>query len=777
MRTKCTRYVSSLLTLASAIAATQAVAQTAEPVPKQDEAAAKPIVEEIIVTAQRRNQSVNDVPATITAVAGDQLAARGVREFSDISTLAANVQIVGSYGGGNAVPNITIRGVGTSDFNDNNTSPAGVYIDEVYLVSPTMLSFGLFDLERVEVLKGPQGTLYGRNTTAGAVSIFSKRPGSKFEADGRIAYEEYNRFTIAGGAGGPVSDTLGIRVSGTGDFGGGWAFNRVSGKTENDRDYWALRGVARWQPNADISIIATVHGGRDRSELGQYQHGGLLDPVTGNICAAALAGRLLDNGCVDILGYADTDRNRSAGDYNVRPLTRYNSLGGSLRAEIDLGGVTVTSVSAYERLTGFRIDESDASPNRLVETRYATRVNQLSQELRLSFATGKIDWIVGGYYGYDTIVGDNDYDILRDLRPSFATIPGIVPSGFLPLGVDASGAAAAFFNSSFRQRTEAVAGFAHGIWELSPGLRFQAGLRYTSESKRFRTTTRYVESAADLAAYGLAADGTILNVPDSRTFSRLTWTAGISYEPASDMLLYSTVSNGFKSGGFNGGLLLQPEAAVPYNQEVITAYEIGGKFGLFDRRLQLNGSFFYYDYRDLQVFQLVNTGALPVQILTNAANARVYGIDAEARARLGGGITLRASAGFLSTKFVDANIAGVDRSGQQFTNSPKFSFSGGADYERLIGSSAQLRLSVNARYQTRQLIEDEFAPIFQQAYWIVDPRIAIGDVDDRWEFAVFARNVFNVRPITTALSLDDFGLAEVSIAPPRRVGASLSFRF
>lgn len=755
-----------------------------------------PNTNEIIVTAQKRSQSINDVAATISAVSGEQLQDAGAVEFRDLEALSTNVNIQGAYGGGGSNPNITIRGVGLSDFNDNNSSPAGVYVDEVYLVSPTMLSFGLFDLERVEVLKGPQGTLYGRNTTAGALNFHSRKPTGELSAQAQVSYEQFDRVTMQGGVGGPLSDTFGLRVAATGDFGGGYMLNRVSGKKENDRNNWAARAVAKWEPSADLTVLTIVHLGRDKSELGHYQHGALLDPVTGQICADALAGKLLNNSCVDIAGYSDTDNNRSQGDYNLRPVTRYNSFGTSTRIDWNLGGVDLTSVTAYEELDGFRVDESDGSPNVMVETRYAVNVKQFSQELRLALNFGRLDLIVGGYAGRDTIRGNNDYDILGVFRPTFATLPGVPLSGFLPLGVDPSGAFAARLNSSFRQRTTALAAFAHGIWEISPGLKFQAGLRYTDEEKSFKTRTIYEESAADLAAFGLSADGIIidlptdgatLGIPGKKSFNRLSWTTGLSYEPNNDLLFYGTVSSGFKSGGFNGGLILNAVEGTPYEQENLTAYEVGSKLSLFDRSVQLNGSFFYYDYADLQVFQLVNTGGVPVQILTNAADAEIYGLDAEANIMLSDRLELRFGIGALSDKFKNAILSGIDRSGDRLVGSPRFSFTGGMHYTVSLPSVGSLKAQLLARYQSSEIYENfeiqdaagnpDVLPLKQKGYWTVDPRISIETFDGRWEFAIFAKNLFNVRPIAGALNLSDFGFAEVFVGPPRRIGASLSFSF
>lgn len=773
------------------------VLHTTVPVMAQSESASDPLIlKEIVVTAQKRAQSVNTVAATISAITGDQLKKANAYELRDLESLSTNVNIQGGFGGGSSNPSISIRGVGLADFNDNNSSPAGVYVDEVYLVSPTMLSFGLFDLERIEVLKGPQGTLYGRNTTAGALNFSSRKPRDVLEAQGQLNVEQFGRFTFQAGVGGPLSDNFGLRIAGTGDFGGGFQRNRLSGENENDRNYWALRAVSSWDVTPDLKILTIVHGGLDKSELGHYQHGALLDPATGAVCAQALSGQLLNNNCVDIAGYSDTDNDLSVGDYNVNPVTRYSSLGTSTRVDWTAGSTEITSVTAYEQLDGFRVDESDASPNQIVETRYDVNVQQFSQELRASFKTGALAWITGAYFGVDTIRGNNDYNVLGVFRPVFATMPGVPTSGFLPLGIDPDGAFAANFNSRFRQKTTAIAAFVHGTWAIRADLKLQAGLRYTDENKSFATRSTYAESANDLAAYGLPSNGVIVdlpadgaaeNVPGSKRFRRLSWTTGISYEPNRGTLVYGTISNGFKSGGFNGGLIFTPVEGRPFNQEVITAYEIGSKLSLFNRRAQINSSLFYYDYNDLQVFQVINTGGVPVQVLTNAADAEIYGIDAEIDIALTKRLDLKGGLGLVSAKLKRAVLNGIDRSGSPFSNTPQFTFSGTLRHSIPIKSIGNLSTQIIAKYQSSEIVElfevlnssgnRDVQFVRQKNYWIVDPRISISPDDGRWEIAVYARNIFNVRPITGALNLQDFGFAEVFAGQPRRFGVSLSYNF
>lgn len=732
-------------------------------------AGAPPTLDTLVVTAQKREQSLEDVAASITVFGGEALTERGALEVKDIGQLTPNVQIEGTYGNASN-PIITIRGVGIEDFNDNNSSPAGVYVDEVYYVAPPMLAFGLFDLERVEVLKGPQGTLYGRNTTSGAVNFISRKPTDSFEAYGRVSRESYDRTSLEGALSGPISETMAMRVAGMRDHGGDHTENRFTGKKNGGRDFVAGRALILWQPSAAVDVLANVHAARDKSDIGQYQHVGFLaDPATFTPCAAAVAGRLDPRACVDPLGYSDSDGDVLAGDYNRRGRLDYDSLGGSINLKWRLSrDLDLTAITAFEGFDGVRIEDSDASPNRLLEIDYDVDVEQFSQELRLNGRVGSLDWIAGAYYGKDEIEVINDYDAFRDLRPltggpDFETI-------FLA-------------RNAYVQNTEVAAVFGHGFWAFTEGWTAEAGLRLSREERDFRTISSFREDAEDLALIGLGPDGRFLDETRSIEDSDLAWTLGLSREFGRHGLIYAKVSNGFKSGGFNGGMPFNPDEVVPFDEETLLAYEVGLKGAAVAGTLRYEAAAFYYDYRDLQVFTLADTDSpVPVQILTNAADSEIYGIDAALSWLATEGLDLSVGLGLLSAKYVDANIGGRDVSGRPLANAPKVSLTLGLDYERPVGPLIG-RLGVNTAYQSKERLEDfeivagESTIIEEPGYWLVDLRAALRTPDGRYEFAVLAKNLLNEKPLVSTLSLPDFGFSEYTYGLPRRVGASFTLRY
>lgn len=721
----------------------------------------------IIVTAERRSQRLSDVPAAISAVDGDDLQQRNLREVRDLEAISPNLAIRSSYGNaGNPV--ITIRGVGLADFNENNSSSAGVYVDEVYQVSPAQLGFGLFDIDRVELLKGPQGTLYGRNTTSGAINFISRQPTAQFEATGRLSSDNFDRFNAEVGAGGPLSETLSFRVATLVDVGGDYINNSFTGQRTGQRDLFTGRALLRWEPSSNFNITLNVHGGSDRSDIGHYQHIGLLDPDgSGNVCPTIIATGAPDGSCVDIVGYRDVDGDNQGGAYNRTGKADYRSFGASAIIRAELGGITLTSVTAFDGFDAVRPDDTDASPNRLLEVDYAFGIDQFSQEIRLNGGGGAIEWIAGGYYGRDVITSRNVYDLLGDFRPT---------TGFdLANGVFRAA-------NPYRQATTALAAFGRVSWAFADRTKLEIGGRYSNERRTFRTSTVLEESTVDLANIGVGPDGVILDESRAIRNENLLWSVNLNHKTAGDTVLYARIGNGFKSGGFNGSPPLDPAEVVPYRPESLIAYEVGAKGSLFSRRLRYDLSGFYYDYTDLQVFTVVNTGGIPVQVLTNAANARIYGVEASLTAEIFDSLNLSLAAGLLSARYRDANIGGFDVSGQRLTNAPQVSATVGFDYRQPLGG-VSLILGGNAKYQSREILDQYnfgnglVVTTTQRPYWTVDGQIGLATRNDAIELSLFVRNLFDVRPLTGALGLPDFGLAEYSYGQQRRIGLALIGRF
>ncbi len=594
-------------TLVTLVILTALAASSRAKEPKPADARGAALPEQITVTAQRREQPLDEVPATVSAFDGAELRARALRELNQLEGLTPNLKIQGAYGNASN-PLITIRGVGLDDFSDNTSSPAGVYVDDVYLVAPPTLAFGLFDVERVELLKGPQGTLYGRNTTAGAIQFVSRRPSADFESHFSATLESFSRTTYEAALGGPLAQNWSVRLSALGDYGGDYNDNDLSDSQSGGQRRTAGRLQLQYLPNESSELLLNLHGGHDASDLGQYQSVGLLEAsvLTTGVpvpCASALRGKAQPGDCVDLLGFRDDDGDDQAGRYNRRGRLDYDNIGGSFRARLELPGeLSLTSISAIERFGGLRREEADASPNQLLEADYDVDVEQISQELRLAGKTDAIDWITGLFAGSDQIQAKTTLDLLRDLRPLLGFHPELL---------------VATPRNQYDQDTLALAAFAHANLELSDRWSSQLGLRYSIERRDFSTRTAFIEDVSALRAAMLPHDGTVLQASREFDTRKLTWSAGLSYQIQPDTLAYATVSTGFRSGGFNGGVPLTAEELEPYDDEELLAFELGLKGSVARGRIAYSAAVFHYDFRNLQVFDIVNdAGGAPVQVLT-----------------------------------------------------------------------------------------------------------------------------------------------------------------
>ncbi|HSN72030.1 MAG TPA: TonB-dependent receptor plug domain-containing protein, partial [Steroidobacteraceae bacterium] len=317
--------------LATTILATLQAAATANAQTEMNQ------LEEIVVTAQKRAQSFGDVGITVSVFTGDTIAEMGFEQLTDLSSQTPNVQIKDVVA--NSVPNVTIRGVGLNDYAANNNPAAGIYVDEIYLVSPAMLSFSLFDLERIEILKGPQGTLFGRNTTAGTVNFISRKPGDELDGYVNLDYGRFERFVAEGAIGGPLSDTVSARVAAqTVQQGEGWQTNRLNGEKVGEVDRTSARALLSWEPSDDLSVLLNVYGGQDDSDVYLIK---IDNPFTPE-----------DDG--------DTDPFRSGA--SVPTVMDLESKGASLSIDWNLAdSLTLTSITGYKDFSRWHVEDRDAS--------------------------------------------------------------------------------------------------------------------------------------------------------------------------------------------------------------------------------------------------------------------------------------------------------------------------------------------------------------------------------------------------------------------------------
>ena len=721
---------------------------------------------DIVVTAQRRKENAQDVPVSISAFSGESLDQLGITKSSELGAIVPGL-VIGQPSGAGSQLIIFLRGAGLSDFNTNNAGPVGIYADDVYISSPVLTSFQFFDVERLEVLKGPQGTLYGRNTTGGAIKIISNKPGKDFEFDANASYSSFQTSSVEAAMSIPLSDHIAARVAFKKDDSDGFTRNLLDGSRVNGTNTFAWRGIVDIDPTDNFRIRANVHGADNRSLSAGFHQTGTLD-AAGNRCPDAdIAAGL----CADIFGYNGPD-DPYQGNYRNLKKINHDSIGGYLETELEMGDVTLSTVSAYDKVKHFLAEDSDSGPLDLLEAGFGVNSDTYSQEVRLSGNTGNIKWVGGAYYLQETLRQNQYGDVLRELR---AFTGGVSD----PEGVVA-GAPIIFIRSLNKQRTKTFALFGQGTIDVTDRLNITLGGRYTYEKKTFRSLT-FLEDDILFAPVGTLELFDI--TPRIAKAKALSWRAAIDYKIADHVMAYGSASRGFKSGGYNGGFITDPDQAPlllePFDPEYVNAYEIGIKSELFDRKLRLNLALFYNDYSDLQVFASINTDVGAVQILDNASNARAYGLEFDATAYPVPGLTLALSGAFMATKLIDFKsvATGDDLSGNQIPRTPKTSLSALARYEFNLGTSGKIGIQGSAHHKSHQFTTSQ-NETFQEidANTVIDARIDYRHSSDRWGLALFVDNITDKAVPFTVGDLGVFGSIQKIYAPPRVIGVELNLK-
>ena len=751
---------------------------------QEEEAAAEEAADEIIVTAQRRNESAQDVPIALAVFGGDQLDKLGVNSVDDLAAHVPGAQIYDDRGAGQ--PAWVIRGVGLADFNSNNTPTTAIHYDDFYLTSNVMGGVATFDVERVEVLKGPQGGLYGRNTTGGAVTITSRRPSlTEFSGYARAAYGRFQSWQIEAAVGGPISEKAGFRIAGKLDRGGGWQDSLATTQNDEwgDADRWGLRAQLLLEPAETVKILLKVDAGEDNSETTLSRGVGAYDPATGDFCPAIFAGRRDDASCVTLanltnalvltpgdFGLLPTDQDDRGYRVLARPVNKLDNdwLAIQLRGDIEVGGATLSSMSNYIKYNNVQFFDFDASPLRLTEELPGdARIKSWSQELRLvSDGSGALTWLVGALYAEDTIDERRD----GDFSDNWLVLGPFFPPPFIS-------------QRSFRQESKSWAIYGQLGYDISDKVNINGSLRYTNEKRDLIDYTHF---------FGDAATGFPLIFEEDRSY-RLGahWSGhfGFDWKPNADTLVYAKVTRGYKSGGFFGGFALDPGELDSYSEETVWSYEAGFKSQPV-RGLTINGAAYYYDYSDVQGFVTVIDPILGQTVTkqNNIGDARHYGAELDVSWRPARGLTLGASAAWIDAKinkssaeFATQDLQLVPFEGLERTFAPKFSYNVLARYETSIGgldASVQFDYSWRDDLVTRksQGTLVDYALNRHPGYGVGNLRVALGQPDKGWELAFLVDNLFDKKYFLRNTS-DDLGSYFEIPARPQSWTVEASFRF
>jgi iron complex outermembrane receptor protein len=762
---RCKLVASLFATVCTLAIGAPALAQASEKTVAADDGFA-----EVIVTAQKRSQSVQDVGMAISVLTADTLANQNIREITDLASSIPNVQIL--YGVGQN--SFNIRGVGVNVFATNFDPPIATHVDEVYQSKAFMTPLLMFDLDRVEALKGPQGTLFGRNATGGAVNFYTRRPTDHLTAGGSFSYDDYETTHFEGYVSGPLTDHLSARLSGFNTYQGkGYYRNSTTGGTEGWDRKWALRGQLQWKDSKTNVLVSGTYG-RDNSQLAPYVALGIFTPASlaagaPAFCPQYVAGTVTgaDANCRRGTdgGYMGTkDPYTTTGNIHHQLRSKQSGLIG--RVERDLGWTKLTSISAYQHYTQNIHEDSDASPTDTLEAFTISTIKQYSQELRFSQnKSSRWNYVFGGYFEHD------DFSSTTYLTGT------------------AIGPATTGLYTAFTQKVDAAAIFFHNDYALTDHLSLIGGIRYTNETLKVNGGTylgtglmtkpveRPTAILATLSTTAAALGG------GKRKDDNVSWKVGAEWKPAlsSDfvdkLMFYANVSTGFRSGAFNIIFASPQSQLTSLSPEKVTSYEAGFKSVLADRKIVFNGAVFHYDYTN--GFINVDSPLSPIPVTINAAAVRSTGAELELQWMPVHGLALRAAGGWLDAK-IDSNITASGRSlqGNRPVNSPAWTFDTDGTYTLPLTDRLNLRLSANANYRSSQYLMALNTPVERvQPYWVVGAQVGVSTVDDRWSAALWVKNLTKSKYVTYINDLPGLGLVIKSYGPPRVIGGTVSFKY
>jgi iron complex outermembrane receptor protein len=722
-------------------------------------------LEEIIVTAQKREQGINDVGITVNAFTAERLQDFGITRADDLEALVPGLTVTNQQPAG--APVYTIRGVGFNDFTTSASSTVGIYNDTTNIPYPVMTRGVLFDIARVEVLKGPQGDLYGRNTTAGTINFISNLPTDEFEAGVRLGYDDYATVDAEGYVSGPLGESVRGRVAVKSvSSSEGWqkSFSRP-GDELGERDELAIRAMLEFDLSDDVELLLT----------GRY-----FDDQSDNLSATATAiAPGFDQSSLP------TNFSAEAADWTVdhRPINDNQTIGISANLTWNFGDMLLTSITSFDEF------ERDAARFDTAGVNYedaditnTTDISVFSQELRLeSTGSDNLYWSAGVYYNDDDI----DENYLMEFRDSFG-LTG---------------------ESRYSQQTESYAVFGHVEYNFTDSTRLTVGLRYTDEDRSWTGCTYdtgdglmagfynffvypvFLEplfpGAAPISPGGCTIFNDVAGTPNVGQFtpfsdtintSQLMGKVTLDYRPNDDVLLYGTISTGFKSGGFNGAIALSHTMLQPYKKEDLISYEIGVKSTLLEGNMQLNASAFLYDYEDKQESTVFIAPVGGVVGFDNVPESTISGLELEMTWAITGGLrwdlgvafldseidewTARCPAGLLGApvalpagcpaESVFGNVLFYDASGDGLNNAPELQVTSTLSYGWSVGEALDMMVAADVSYKDDN-IGSINAPDADSAnfpfsaylpdYTLLNARVMFSSPDGPWDITVWGRNI------------------------------------
>lgn len=755
----CSLAVSSSIALGVGLAfPTASFAQAATRQPSADEPSGG--IADIIVTAEKRETSLQRTPVAVTALGAEALAERQVTDIRDISYLVPNLRTGENAG----YSQIYLRGIGITNFTPLAESTVAVNLNEVYISRTTSFYTGMYDVSSVEVLRGPQGTLYGRNATAGSINIQTNRPTDTLSGYVAIDVGNYDLVKAEAAISGPiVEDVLKVRVAGYAKRRNGFGKNLTTGRDIDFENARAIRATVELTPTPDFS--ATLIG-----EYYEHNNGGSLKYLGD----AGFNGRPGARGAPSFSAQLGNVTTRGWDKYS--DMTEFFDMDSTALTGIlnyDLGVFSLKSISGYRKQHALILNDPDGSDSDLSVYYSGEPARQFSQELQINYTGSRLNFTAGLYYFNEkaraepSIYAQNSN--VTDLAiPVFGPRPDFIIN---------------FANLGGRIKTISKAAFAQASYEVVSDLKLIGGLRYSKDRKT--VVSRYNISLVD--PYSPNAPLPPELTPVSKSWDSVTPKIGVQFQASPKTLVYATFSKGFKAGGFDVGANPGPtgvEVDTSFDPEELTSYEVGLKTTMLENTLRANLVGYYYDYQDLQVTQPGNLSVLT----ENAATAEIYGVEAELTYLPIDDLELNLSVNWIKSKYKDYTapdparpllVGLADFSGNHLSNTPEWSGVAGAKYS-IPMANGKLVLRGEMQYSTKYyLTPGNYDGFGGQKGFVKGNLSASYQFDDGFDITAYVRNVGNVRTKDTVLISNAFIGTPVqgTYAPPRTYGLQIAYRY
>ena len=691
-------------------------------------------LEEVIVTAERRAQDAQDVPIALTIIGGSEISPSGISSISDVALKTPNLTFTQFNIG---EPQLFLRGLGTTIDSAGADPTVSVFIDDVYVGRSAGATSDLYDLERIEVLRGPQGTLYGRNVTGGAISIVTKRPSNEFEAKLGVTVGNYGLTVLRGLVDGPIGDNLAGNLSFSKRDRDGYAYSNRSGQELDDADNFSLRGKLLWDISDNTELLLGFDYSTDDNN-GQCRNLTKLDNPAGDHNSGGVF--------VPVLKQIKADTNSEDPRTCAMTIEQYaerDVFGLSARLQMEFtNGLSLTSITAYRELEYSWLQELgglDSPPNLLsVEDNEGDDADQISQEFRLTKDGERLFWVAGAYYFKENV-------------DRFANVP-------IFFGPGSPVAPGALLDRSWLQSATntSMALFGQVVWSMTDALALTLGGRHTWDEKEMDN------------AYYSSPGNEVYNFKGlEESWDEFTPRVTVDWQVTDDHMLFATWSKGYKSGVFISQNTTAALAETPLEPEEATNMEIGAKTRWFDNRLQFNLVYFDLENENQQLFRLENFTLVSENFGTESS-----GIELDFIAALGKNLTL---SGMYAS--LDAEIVGGQFAGNVAPRSPDYKYSVALNYNAALGNGAILDFDASVSYSDNWYMEATNQGVsYMDDYSIVDASVRYTSSGGNWEVTLWGKNLSD-ELVTSHSIVSSFGGSVELFAPPRTYGVTANYFF